>query len=239
MWPIWSPSAVGLEHIPPSGPALLIGNHSHSLGVIDIFVMPILVHEATGRSPRGLGDHMHWQVPGWGRLLERYGAVRGTRDRLSALLDQGELVAIFPGGAREVAKRRGERYSLIWGDRLGFARAAIDAQVPIIPFASVGPDEMYDVVLDADSAPLRPWRWLVSRAMGGRTDFVLPFATGFLGTPLPKPVRFRFAFQPPIAPPPPDSGDQGAAALRDEVQASIRAAIADLRQPPSPQESHP
>ncbi len=37
---------------------------------------------------------------------------------------RGELVMVFPGGAREVNKRKNERYKLV-ENRLGFARLAI------------------------------------------------------------------------------------------------------------------
>jgi 1-acyl-sn-glycerol-3-phosphate acyltransferase len=51
---------------------------------------------------------------------------------------RGELVTVFPGGGREVNKRKNEQYKLVWKNRLGFARLAIQHGYPIVPFASVG-----------------------------------------------------------------------------------------------------
>jgi hypothetical protein len=36
-------------------------------------------------------------------------------------------VLVYPGGGREVAKRKGEKYQLLWKERVGFARLAIEA----------------------------------------------------------------------------------------------------------------
>jgi len=50
-------------------------------------------------------------------------------------------VLVFPGGAPEVNKRRGEKYQLMWKERIGFARLAIQYSYPIVPFAAVGAEE--------------------------------------------------------------------------------------------------
>jgi hypothetical protein len=44
-----------------------------------------------------------------------------------------------PGGAGEVFKGRGQDYKLLWKERLGFARMAIEFGYPIVPFAAVAP----------------------------------------------------------------------------------------------------
>jgi hypothetical protein len=58
-------------------------------------------------------------------------------------------VLVFPGGAREVFKRKGEAYRLIWKERIGFVQMAAAHGYPIVPFASVGADEAYDIEFDA------------------------------------------------------------------------------------------
>ena len=37
-------------------------------------------------------------------------------------LSKGKHVLLFPGGGREVCKRRGEEYSLLWKDEVDFVR---------------------------------------------------------------------------------------------------------------------
>ena len=70
----------------------------------------------------------------------------------------------FPGGAREVFKRRGEKYALI-GERTGFARLAIECGYPIVPFSAVGAEDVYDIVLDAEDTTLLA-AWAASAAVG-------------------------------------------------------------------------
>ena len=37
-------------------------------------------------------------------------------------LSKGKNVLLFPGGGREVVKRRGEMYKLLWKDEVDFVR---------------------------------------------------------------------------------------------------------------------
>ena len=37
-------------------------------------------------------------------------------------MERGEAILVFPGGGREVMKRKDEDYVLIWKERLGFVR---------------------------------------------------------------------------------------------------------------------
>ena len=54
------------------------------------------------------------------------GMVRGTRDNVRALMRSRQTILVFPGGAREVNKRRGQQYQLLWRERIGFARLALE-----------------------------------------------------------------------------------------------------------------
>ena len=103
----------GLDNIPTEGPVLLVGNHT-MFGMIDAPPMADDIIRHTGRLPRGLAEHAHYALPGWRDMLTWGGAVRGTRDNCRALFAAGELVLVYPGGGREVAKRKGEKYRLIW-----------------------------------------------------------------------------------------------------------------------------
>ncbi len=194
---ITDPVFFGMEHIPKRGPVLFVGNHT-IYGLLDLPLMVMHVHRERGLFMRGLGDRAHFHVPLWGEFLRRFGVVNGTRENARQLLAEGEPVLVLPGGGREVAKRKGERYELIWKQRLGFARIAIEAGCPVIPFGAVGAEETYEIVLDADSLLMRPVRTAFER-LGGRTDLLWPVSRGLAGTPLPRPQRFYFAFADPIS----------------------------------------
>ena len=143
-----SPRLIGAEHLPKSGGVLIAGNHS--IYGLELPMVPLEIWRQTGRHPRGLADRMHFSMPGWRDFLRNVGAVVGSRENCGRLLDASEAVLVFPGGAREVAKRRGEAYQLMWKERIGFARMAIEHQVPIVPLAVLGIEDMFEIWADAD-----------------------------------------------------------------------------------------
>lgn len=225
---ITRPVFVGLENVPADGPFMLVGNHQ-LLGMQDL---PSLVRELEvrrGVRVRGMADHAHFAVPGWRTLLTRAGAVPGTRENCAALLAAGEPVLVFPGGAREVYKRRGQEYQLLWGERTGFARMAIAAGVPIVPFAAVGAEDRFDVLLDLDHPVAAPARAIARRV--GRDDVGTVLVKGSTLGVLPGAGRLYFKFAAPVA----TTTWSGRAAdadarseCRDRVKADIETAIADL-----------
>jgi len=223
------PVLLDVENVPSEGPFLLVGNHQ-LLGMQDL---PSLVRELEVRRGvrlRGMADHFHFSVPLWRSYLTRAGAVPGTRENCAALLTAGEPVLLFPGGAREVYKRRGQRYQLLWGKRTGFARMAIAAGCPIVPFGAVGAEDRFDVFIDMDHAVAAPARALVRR-VAGRDDVgtLLMGGTGPLG--LPRPDRLYFRFGAPIATTPwagRHDDPEALATCRDLVKAEVEAHIAAL-----------
>lgn len=187
------PKFYGIEHVPPGG-ALLVGNHT-LYGVLDVALLYAQLFER-GIVPRGLIDHAHFRVPGIRNLLTASGGVAGTRANTRELMRRGELIVVFPGGGREVSKRKGEQYQLIWKNRLGFAMMAIENGYPIIPFASVGTEHGLDIVIDADSPLMAPARMLIKAVLGSRDT--PPIVRGIGLTPIPRPERLYYWFGDPI-----------------------------------------
>jgi 1-acyl-sn-glycerol-3-phosphate acyltransferase len=231
-----SPVSLGTEVIPREGPVLLTGNHT-IFGMVDIPMLGLEIFEKTGRTVRGLGDHHHFALPVWRDLLQRIGTVRGTRENCAKLFEAGEAVLVFPGGGREVMKHKHEKYKLIWKERIGFARLAIEHQVPILPFASVGVEDMFEIVVDAEDI-LRSRAGDLLRALGiteqpwfRHGEIIPPIAKGRGLGPLPRLERQYFLFGEPI-----DTTRYAGRhedrdvcmALRSEVQAAIEGEIAQL-----------
>lgn len=187
------PKVYGIENVPTER-ALLVGNHN-TLGLVDA---PLLAAELweRGRIVRSVGDHAHFKIPGWRDALTRTGVVEGTREITSELMRRGELVMVFPGGAREVNKRKNERYKLVWKNRLGFARLAIQHGYPIVPFASVGAEHGIDIVLDNESPLLAPVQFLAEKLLGTKDGPALVRGVGL--TPVPRPERQYYWFGEPI-----------------------------------------
>jgi 1-acyl-sn-glycerol-3-phosphate acyltransferase len=186
----------GLEGIPRDRPVLFVGNHT-VWGVLDVPVMAMALQRKCGITTRFLGDHLHYAVPLWRDLLTRLGVVDGTRENCCALMCSGESVLVFPGGGREVMKRRGEKYRLLWKQRVGFARLAIQHGYPIVPFSAVGAEECFEILIDGNDVMRTPLRHLIER-MSSRPDMIPPLVRGIGLSILPRPQRFYFRFGEPI-----------------------------------------
>jgi 1-acyl-sn-glycerol-3-phosphate acyltransferase len=219
---ITQPKFYGIENLPDDG-SLLVGNHT-IYGFLDLPFMMAEVWKRHRVVIRGLGEDAHYAVPVWRDLLGACGMVRGTRDNVRALMRDQQTVLVFPGGSREVFKRRGQQYQLLWGERLGFARLAVEHGYPIVPCAAAGAEDMLDVIVDVDT----PVYGRLARLSKKATGFPVPPVVRGVGlTPIPRPERLYFWFGEPI-----DTTrfaghdiDTAARAVRDEVRQSVKAGI--------------
>ena len=224
---VTQPKLYGLDRLPADG-SLLVGNHT-IYGLLDVPFMVAEVWKRRRMVVRGLGEHAHYAVPIWRDLLTAGGMVRGTRDNVRALMRERQTILVFPGGAREVNKRRDQKYQLLWRERIGFARLAIEQGYPIVPVAAVGAEEMLDVLVDRSTPIYGQFAALYEKLMGFPTP---PIVRGVGPTPIPRPERLYFWFGEPI-----DTGslrgqcDDAAAAraVRDEVKRAILLGIQFLR----------
>ena len=132
----------------------------------------------------------------------------------SELLRTGEAVLLFPEGVSGVAKPFSERYRLRPFSP-GFARLAMQFDVPVVPVAVVGAEEIYP---------------LVGRAEGVGKRFGMPYLPitpffpllGLLGA-LPLPTKWFISFGPPIRLP---AGDEESDYLRARHEAIASAGAA-------------
>lgn len=230
-WRLYTqPRFVGLERVPSERPLLFVGNHT-LFGVLDIPLLFFELYTHHGLVLRGLGDHLHFQVPGWRSLLGYFGAVDGTPASFEALMAQRQAVLVFPGGGREVAKRKGERHKLVWKQRSGFARLALAHGCTIVPFSAVGVEDAFDVLLDSEDLMQTPIGWL-ARRLNVRPDVIWPIVKGIGPTPLPRRVRYDFEVGHPLRPQ--DVTDPDApeavqvAQLREATRIAVEEGIARL-----------
>jgi 1-acyl-sn-glycerol-3-phosphate acyltransferase len=133
----------GAERIPATGPAILIANHAGILPVDGaILCLDVLRRTDPPRIPRPISDHFVPRIPVISTLFARLGVVSGTRANVRHLLDQDELIAIWPEGVTGPAKSFRKRYQLQhW--RVGFAELAIRHRAPVVPVAIVGAEESW------------------------------------------------------------------------------------------------
>jgi pimeloyl-ACP methyl ester carboxylesterase len=123
---------------------LFVGNH----GVYGLLDMPLLIEELStmmskGRRLRSMAHETHFgqfsSLSGgaWGRFATAIGAVPATPRNFYRLLRNGEAVLLFPGGAAEVCRRRGQnKYSLVWKENTDFVRSAAKLNATIVPFSA-------------------------------------------------------------------------------------------------------
>ncbi|CAI5526765.1 unnamed protein product [Closterium sp. Naga37s-1] len=88
-----------------------------------------------------------------GEQYKVFGAVPVTPANTYKVLANKEAALLFPGGVREALKKRGEDYQLFWPERAEFVRMAAKHEATIIPFACVGVDDGFDILVDADEMP--------------------------------------------------------------------------------------
>lgn len=215
-------------------PALLVGNHTIT-GILDT---PFLVEHFLVQQQvqlRSLGDKVHFHVPLWGRMLQWGGMVLASRDHAAKLMQQDDSIMLFPGGAREVMRRRGEKYQLIWKQRTGFVEIAMQHGYDIIPFASLGADDCYDIHLDANQYS----RWPIIKSLLLRAkiqeftrkgDLLPSLFTGIFFTPIPKPQKFYFSFGERISTENMQATPEQIWQLRDATAQSIQQQLKQLKQ---------
>jgi len=142
----WRVRTDGLGHVPDSGPALIVANHSGGIPFdATMIATAVDLEHPQRRLVRFLYDRFVAAMPLVGEFYDRMGSVVASLDNAQRLLEHGDLVGIFPEGVDGVAKGIGQRYHL-QPFHTGFIRLSLRLRVPIIPAAVVGAEEIYPVI---------------------------------------------------------------------------------------------
>jgi 1-acyl-sn-glycerol-3-phosphate acyltransferase len=180
----------GHEHLPEEGAAVLVANHGGllpfdaAMGIIDV-----ILHTNPPRLLRSMVDRWAGTLPWINIFYARVGQVIGTRENFSDLLDDGQLVLVFPEGIEGIRKTVTQRYRL-QSFHVGFVEQSLRARVPIIPMAFIGSDDQAPILYDFKQ---------LARRLGLP---VLPITPTFpwlgpLGL-LPYPVSYRIVYGEPL-----------------------------------------
>jgi len=191
----------GVDHVPPEGPALLVGNHNGGLVPTDGFFTSMAIHQHRGaqRAVYALAHDFLFDDPILRRYALRLGMLRAGHESAMHAFDAGGLVLVYPGSDLDTYRPFRDRGKIVLGGRKGFLKLALRAGVPIIPVVSAGTHEQSIVLWRGDGLA----RLLHAHAWA-RTE-VLPFA---LMVPwglapafvpyLPLPAQTTLAFGAPI-----------------------------------------
>ncbi|KAK9880501.1 hypothetical protein WA026_011741 [Henosepilachna vigintioctopunctata] len=159
----------GIENIPDNDPALII--YYHGAVPIDIYYFLSKIHFHKKRMVHTVADNFLFKFSGFSIIADCMKVIPGTVQSCAALLKEGNILAISPGGVYEA--QFSKNYSLMWKRRFGFAKVAIEAKVAIIPMYTENLREAFRTV----SLGRRLFLRLYAR-------FKLPFAPIYGGFPV-------------------------------------------------------
>jgi 1-acyl-sn-glycerol-3-phosphate acyltransferase len=172
----------GIEHVPNEGPVVIAANHSGMLPIDGAMLYTDLVRRLDPpRVPRVVADVFVPRMPFVFLLFSRAGAIAGDRPTLHRLLEDGELLVVFPEGTPGIGKPFSERYHLR-PFRVGHAELALRHRAPIVPVAIIGAEEQWPQIAHIEG--------------------LHPFGAPYLPIPatlLPLPVKYHLWYGEPIA----------------------------------------
>ncbi len=140
----WRVETIGARNVPSHGRAMLVANHAGivpwdatmiSLGLVREHPLP--------RYPRFLVLDWAFTLPYVSVAMRKVGGVVASPYNALRLLEQDQLVAVFPEGIKGAGKPFRERYRLQRFGRGGFVEIALRTGAPIVPVAVVGSEEIY------------------------------------------------------------------------------------------------
>jgi 1-acyl-sn-glycerol-3-phosphate acyltransferase len=232
---VWfRPRYEGLENVPPSGAALLVGNHNGGLVPSDSFLTGMAIRDhfrplGVDRAVYGLAHDLLFDDATLRRYAQRLGMLRAGHAGARKAFDRGALVLVYPGSDYDAFRAFADRDKVFLGGRVGFLQLALRARVPIVPVVSVGTHEQFVVLTrgDAIARRLRLHCW-------ARTDvFPIALAVPWGIVPafvpyLPLPAQTTIAFGPPmtwnVGPEAADDGEFVARAY-EEVRATMQSML--------------
>jgi len=132
----------GLDRIPATGPALLVGNHSGGNLTPDthVFTLAFTTYFGVERRFFQLAHNLVLAMPGLGSL-RKYGTVAASPQNAEKALDTGAALLVYPGGDYEVHRPTWDSAKVDFDGRQGWIRLALRKNVPIVPVVAIGGQE--------------------------------------------------------------------------------------------------
>ena len=140
---VFRPTIEGTEHIPRTGPVIVVCNH---LSFVDSVFLPLAIPRRmsylaksdyfTGKGLRGA--IVRWFFTAAGQLpIDRAGGKASEASLNTGLqvLAEGRVLGLYPEGTRSPDGR-------LYRGRTGVARMVLEAHVPVVPVAVVGTDKV-------------------------------------------------------------------------------------------------
>ena len=218
----WRIEVRGLENIPQQGKAILAGFHRGFMP-FDGVMMVHLLSKYRQRIPRFVIHPSLIKFPFIANFMARLGGVVACQKNANHVLENGEMLGIFPEGIRGAFSMYRNAYQVSSSWRDDFARFAVEHEAVVIPIAVVG---------TADTFPILgriPWKWGVKQL---EWPF-LPLTPTFPLLPLPLPVKWHIHILPPILSANSATSDDARkrdviAALSSQVRDAIQSSVNEM-----------
>jgi 1-acyl-sn-glycerol-3-phosphate acyltransferase/nucleoside-diphosphate-sugar epimerase len=218
----WRIEDKGLEHIPSQGRAVLVGMHRGFMPFDGVMALHTMVKK-TGRYPRFLTHPGLLKFPFLANFMTKLGGVVACQESADQLLEDDQLLGIFPEGIHGAFTLYRDSYKLQAFGRDAFVKLALRHRAPIIPFVTLGSAEIFPIL-----AKIKSRRWT------RYSDWpFIPITPTFPLLPVPLPSKWHTQFLPPISIEqyPPEAAENRAVvkAISRQVRTSMQQAIDDLR----------
>jgi 1-acyl-sn-glycerol-3-phosphate acyltransferase len=198
----------------PDAPALVVGVHAGGLIPIDAYTFGFSWYRRFGqiRPLHGTAHDFLMTVPMLGDYLRRTGTVPASPEGVTAALEAGHDVVVYPGGDLDALRPWTKRDQVVLGGRKGFVRQAIRSGVPIVPLAQSGAADTFIVLTDGRRIAklLQLDKLARSKVFPIALGFPLGVAPGIIPQ-IPLPAKLRSEILEPV-----DVGDDADRELDDD-----------------------
>jgi 1-acyl-sn-glycerol-3-phosphate acyltransferase len=227
----------GFDNV-PTGPTMVVSNHSGGTSIPDVwgFLIAWYRHFGVRRPIHPLAHEIILSNRLTGVYFAKRGVLRGGRSiGLRALRDHGHDLMVMPGGDLDTWRPYSKRYEVRFSGRVGYARLAIKAGVPIVPVANAGAHETLIVLTDGRPFARAIGLHAFARAEVFPVHLSLPWGLAVGPWPhLPTPVTLRYRVGAPIPPPvhldPEREPEEELVRAYDaEVQAAVQGLLDELK----------
>ena len=183
----WRIEVRGLQHVPPTGRAVLVGMHRGFMPWDGVMALHLLVQK-TGRYPRFLTHPGLLKFPFLANFMTKLGGIVACQESADRILATNEMLAIFPEGIHGAFTSYRRAYQLQDFGRDAFVKIALRNRAPIVPFVTVGSAEIFPIL-----GKIRSKRWTKY------TDWpCLPLTPTFPLLPVPLPSKWHTQFLAPL-----------------------------------------
>ena len=207
-------------------PVLFVANHGFG-GIFDLNVLAMgaALEQLKLTRPVTILTHQLAWILKVGPLLEPLGARPASHESAREAYENGHHVVVLPGGDLDAAKAWEDRNRIVFGGRAGFARLAVEFDVPVVPIVTAGAGESLFVLSSGErlARALRLDKILRVKALPLSVSLPWGVNLGAVGMLpyLPLPTKLRTRVLAPMKPEP----DEDAEAYATRIQATMQDAL--------------